>query len=268
MWHDGAGGRACKWQIRLGSSIKTILYQQQGTSALANHSLASGMSSHRPTWTPATGASLAPTFQYSSKDLNSHTRLKLRNSLGLQQAGNVEVQREERAEEKATVQKPDDEDFAFEHQGEGFLENSKEEFAKDNTGRGEVTGEKGNDQDHADTGSGGDGDGEGKGGEEESEEEDDTEALLRELEKIKREREDKRQLQEREEKKAKAREAVASNPLLLDGAAASFAVKQRWDDDVVFRNQAKGVEEKPQKRFINDTLRSDFHRKFLDRYIK
>lgn len=44
-------------------------------------------------------------------------------------------------------------------------------------------------------------------------------------------------------------------------------VKRRWDDDVVFKNQAR-TEPKQQKRFINDTVRSDFHRRFLDRYIK
>lgn len=41
----------------------------------------------------------------------------------------------------------------------------------------------------------------------------------------------------------------------------------RWDDDVVFKNQARG-ETKAPKRFINDTIRNDFHRKFLQRYMK
>ena len=44
-------------------------------------------------------------------------------------------------------------------------------------------------------------------------------------------------------------------------------IKRRWDDDVVFRNQTRG-EPKVQKRFINDTIRNDFHRRFLSRYIK
>lgn len=44
-------------------------------------------------------------------------------------------------------------------------------------------------------------------------------------------------------------------------------VKRRWDDDVVFRNQERG-EPKLQKRFVNDTIRNDFHRRFLNRYIK
>lgn len=41
----------------------------------------------------------------------------------------------------------------------------------------------------------------------------------------------------------------------------------RWDDDVVFKNQARG-EKKARKRFINDVIRSDFHRRFLGKYIK
>ena len=44
-------------------------------------------------------------------------------------------------------------------------------------------------------------------------------------------------------------------------------VKRRWDDDVVLRKQERG-EPKAQKRFVNDTIRNDFHRRFLNRYIK
>jgi hypothetical protein len=40
----------------------------------------------------------------------------------------------------------------------------------------------------------------------------------------------------------------------------------RWDDDVVFKNCAKGEEKK--SAFINDTLRSEFHKKFMEKYIK
>jgi hypothetical protein len=36
---------------------------------------------------------------------------------------------------------------------------------------------------------------------------------------------------------------------------------------VVFKNQARG-ETKTPKRFINDTIRNDFHRKFLHKYMK
>lgn len=46
-----------------------------------------------------------------------------------------------------------------------------------------------------------------------------------------------------------------------------YALTLRWDDDVVFKNQAREPK-KEARRFINDTVRNDFHRKFLQRYIK
>merc|ERR1712146_399324 len=39
------------------------------------------------------------------------------------------------------------------------------------------------------------------------------------------------------------------------------ALSRRWDDDVVFKNQARD-EPKLKKRFVNDTIRNDFHRRF------
>lgn len=38
-----------------------------------------------------------------------------------------------------------------------------------------------------------------------------------------------------------------------------------WDDDVVFKNQARGTEDKKPKEFVNDLLRSDFHKRFMVR---
>lgn len=61
-------------------------------------------------------------------------------------------------------------------------------------------------------------------------------------------------------------QAKSSNPLL--NLSSEFTVKKRWDDDVIFRNQARGTEKKPEKRFINDLLRSDFHRKFMQKYVR
>ncbi|KAI1903166.1 hypothetical protein AGOR_G00024410 [Albula goreensis] len=71
---------------------------------------------------------------------------------------------------------------------------------------------------------------------------------------------------------------LSGNPLLnLAGqpphqtaqSQASFTVKRRWDDDVVFKNCAKGVDEsRKEKRFVNDTLRSEFHKKFMEKYVK
>ena len=107
--------------------------------------------------------------------------------------------------------------------------------------------------------------------------EDDTAELLRELEKIKRERAEEKERQERlqheEEEKEREAQVAAGNPLLnMPDASLSapkdFSVKRRWDDDVVFKNQARGMDDKPKKRFINDTLRSDFHRKFMSKYVQ
>lgn len=106
---------------------------------------------------------------------------------------------------------------------------------------------------------------------EDDDDEDDTEALLAELEQIKRERaeEKARQEQQKQEEELKAKEAelVRGNPLINFNNPTNFNVKRRWDDDVVFKNQARG-EAKAPKRFINDTIRNDFHRKFLQKYMK
>ena len=106
---------------------------------------------------------------------------------------------------------------------------------------------------------------------------DDEEALMRELERIKKERAQEALRQEREAASTEAAERDSSilqgNPLLdptrLGASAAaggSFAVKRRWDDDVVFKNQSR--EPKKERTFINDTVRNDFHRRFLSKYIK
>lgn len=44
-------------------------------------------------------------------------------------------------------------------------------------------------------------------------------------------------------------------------------MSRRWDDDVVFKNCAK-KEDPSANEFVNDTLRSAFHRRFMDKYLK
>jgi protein CWC15 len=92
------------------------------------------------------------------------------------------------------------------------------------------------------------------------------ELLQRELEKIKKEREEARVRKEAAESeeslRAKSVAANASNPLL-----GSQAVKRKWNDDVVFKNQARS-EPEVRKRFVNDTIRNDFHRRFLVKYMR
>ena len=59
-------------------------------------------------------------------------------------------------------------------------------------------------------------------------------------------------VQEREraaaEQEARERDIALGNPLLNKP---DFNIKRRWDDDVVFKNQARGTEDKGKKEFIN-----------------
>ena len=77
--------------------------------------------------------------------------------------------------------------------------------------------------------------------------------LARQLAKSKRERAEKRQAEEAEraaaEQEAKERDIALGNPLLNKQ---DFNMKRRWNDDVVFKNQARGTDEKGKKKeFVN-----------------
>ena len=90
--------------------------------------------------------------------------------------------------------------------------------------------------------------------------------LLEEFERIKKEREEKEK-KEMEEKfdnltNNEQQEILKGNPLYDN----SYSLKKRWYEETVFKNQSK-TEPKQKKRFINDTVRSDFHKKFLKKYI-
>lgn len=116
--------------------------------------------------------------------------------------------------------------------------------------------------------------------EEEEDDEDEAAELMRELEKIKRERQaqkekevcflenmslvcfltgkmttDTLQEQERAAQEQEQREVdiARGNPLLN---AQDFNMKRRWDDDVVFKNQARGTEKKEGKEFVNVSLQT------------
>lgn len=109
---------------------------------------------------------------------------------------------------------------------------------------------------------------------EDDDEEDETEELMRELARIKAERAEAaaKVAAEQAAKDAEQREKdiALGNPLLNPKTdKGEYGVKRRWDDDVVFKNQARGTEEKgKEKRFVNDLLRSDFHRKFMQKYVR
>ena len=59
-------------------------------------------------------------------------------------------------------------------------------------------------------------------------------------------------------------EMLHSNPLMFSSENASL--KRRWDYDFLFLNQGKT--EKKKKRFINDTIRNDFHVHFMNSVFK
>eukprot|EP01012_Entosiphon_sulcatum_P021867 TRINITY_DN2674_c0_g1_i1.p1 TRINITY_DN2674_c0_g1~~TRINITY_DN2674_c0_g1_i1.p1 ORF type:complete len:184 (+),score=58.52 TRINITY_DN2674_c0_g1_i1:263-814(+) len=107
---------------------------------------------------------------------------------------------------------------------------------------------------------------------ESSDDEDETGELMRELEKLRREKTEEqerraKQLQEQLEKE-KEEAMLTGNPLVkVTEPGADFKTKRRWNDDVVFKNQARS-EPEPKKRFINDVLRSDFHKRFMSRYLR
>ncbi|KAJ8916212.1 hypothetical protein NQ315_016351 [Exocentrus adspersus] len=111
---------------------------------------------------------------------------------------------------------------------------------------------------------------------ESSDDEDDTESLLAELNKIKKERameQAKKEIERRqEEERIRMENILSGNPLLTHYSSGSnktdHKIKRRWDDDVVFKNCAKSEPEKKMPVFINDSLRSDFHKKFMEKYVK
>ncbi len=73
--------------------------------------------------------------------------------------------------------------------------------------------------------------------------------------------------QKEQENAMRADALLRGNPLVQPSGSSSANVKRRWDDDVVFRNMARD-EPAEKKRFINDTIRSDFHKRFLKRYVQ
>jgi protein CWC15 len=95
-------------------------------------------------------------------------------------------------------------------------------------------------------------------------ESDDEQELLIELEKIKRERAEEKKKQEELQQQAREREIAYGNPLL--NPKRDFVVKKSWMGDTVFKNQTQKKES--DRGFINDMLRSDFHKRFMDKYVR
>ena len=107
---------------------------------------------------------------------------------------------------------------------------------------------------------------------------DDDAAFLRlEMERIKREKEEKK-IREEEERRKEEEEAKMEAMLKATNQSDSLEVnltrfgssqvKRKWRDDAIFTNQASDEPDEKKKRFINDPIRSDFHKSFLKKYVK
>ncbi|KAI8384019.1 Pre-mRNA-splicing factor Cwf15/Cwc15 [Blakeslea trispora] len=227
----------------------------------------------RPTFDPARGNdNKAPSFQYSARDLASHTKLKFRqpgqgtiDEIGDREQLLEELRRAEQEYYEEKEGKASDMRFIKQHEEQDDQERKRlkeeaEKLAKlDKDDSDQESDSGGSSSDSSDS-------------DDDDDDDDDAAELMAELQRIRKERAEEKERQEREaleeEEAEKEKEAMEGNPLLnIGNQKRDFSVKRRWDDDVIFKNQARGVDDKPKKRFVNDMIRSDFHRRFLHKYI-
>eukprot|EP00826_Nyctotherus_ovalis_P037027 TRINITY_DN3349_c0_g1_i4.p3 TRINITY_DN3349_c0_g1~~TRINITY_DN3349_c0_g1_i4.p3 ORF type:complete len:240 (+),score=89.92 TRINITY_DN3349_c0_g1_i4:147-866(+) len=235
---------------------------------------------HRPTWKAAIGSSeqggniqYIPTRQYSARDVPSHLNLKLRTSGQgtVEEAQRIDfkqelLERERQArikkgepetfeEEPLPIEEPEDEYTLDPYLNEALAKGKRLKSEEQNPFP----------QDEDEDLSGADEEFEGK----EASEDDDDAELMREFEKIKKEREEeqkRKEMERLEEQKEKQRKDIMSgNPIYN---STSYSLKKRWTEDTVFKNQARVLPKDKGNRFVNDIIRSDFHRKFLAKYIQ
>uniref|UniRef100_A0AAV1UBG4 Cwf15/Cwc15 cell cycle control protein n=1 Tax=Peronospora matthiolae TaxID=2874970 RepID=A0AAV1UBG4_9STRA len=235
---------------------------------------------HRPTWHAAVGqpneggwhAGGKLSDQVSARDLPAHRHLKIR-QVGQGTANEVELldlrEELERKEEKYELEKgikrntAQDKLRRLEHNKRILLLGDAETDARELQLK-KVASKYNDADDGAESDESSDSDSDSADDDEEAE-------LMRELEKIKQEREEERLRKEEEERKVTDQqvreEILQGNPLTQQQGTSSAKMKRRWNDDVVFRNQSRN-EPEVKKRFINDTIRNDFHRRFLSKFIQ
>nr|CAG4651481.1 EOG090X0IT3 [Simocephalus serrulatus]SVE94619.1 EOG090X0IT3 [Simocephalus serrulatus] len=222
----------------------------------------------RPTFAPATGGqgrgetSLSSmSKQYSSRDLASHTKLKYRDigQGSSEEVRNKDLKRDLEEREKSYKDKVD------RRERERPLRSVSSTTPALKKTRVEPSGNLDADdpiEDESDDST-------------DDEDEDDTAELMAELQRIKGERAaemaKKEMEQKQEEERIRMENILSGNPLLNYSGKApktDMRVKRRWDDDVVFKNCSRAEPERKEITFINDSLRSEFHKKFMDKYIK
>ncbi|CAG9985676.1 unnamed protein product [Clonostachys byssicola] len=241
---------------------------------------------HRPTFDPARGkeAQLGPAFH--TRQLPAHTQLKFRKAGqggvgdGEDELSQTDLAAELLAAEAAHFNKKnggapaaDEDDEDAEHatlaglkrphqiEGKGGEDGEEDLEAKRRRILAETREMDADDDDDSAEDEDDDSD--------DSDDDDEDAELQRELERVRREREEKKRKEEeakaKEEEEARERDIALGNPLLNKQ---DFTMKRRWDDDVVFKNQARGTEDKGKKEFVNDMIRSDFHRRFMSKYVR
>lgn len=229
-------------------------------------------SAGRPTFVSAKGGAdqggnrmHVSTRQYSSKDLAGHTKMKQR-QVGQNTSSEI-AKRDLKRELEDKERKVAGERGRKDYRDKDKVDREAPVLAiKDRADRSpDRRRDKNIDADDTDSS-----DSEDESDDDESDDsEDEEDELLRELERIKKEREQDRLRAEAIEKDEAARRReqamVTSNPLLNQGG--DYSIKRKWYDDAVFKNQARD-EPEAKKRFINDTTRNDFARKFMKKYIQ
>lgn len=239
---------------------------------------------HRPTFDPARGKDAQRGPAYHQRLLPAHTVLKHRQT-GQGGVGGLGAPRDLRAEllkAEAAVKSrsaggaildapPTDEDAASARSTKRKLGESDDSEEDAETKRRRLILEEARDVDADSDSAHSAADSDSDSDDEDSE--DEEAELLRELAKIKAERAAQRAAEEAklaaEAQEQREVDIALGNPL-LNKERQDFGVKRRWDDDVVFKNQARGTEDraKGRKEFVNDLLRSDFHKRFMSRYVR
>ncbi|KAL8612354.1 complexed with cef1p [Nucella lapillus] len=221
----------------------------------------------RPTWDTARGGQgkgerdlSALSKQYSSRDLPAHTKLKYRqDGQGTsEELRGRDFRRELENWERSAREKKDKHRDSSSSSSSSSKRPRLEQIPAANLDADDPLDDEDEDQDE----------------EENSDDEDDTAELLAELQKIKKERASEKAKMDAdkktEEERIRTENILKGNPLLGQPGQdkSEFKVKRRWDDDVVFKNCAKGDKARKLRGFINDTLRSEFHKKFMEKYVK
>ena len=260
---------------------------------------------HRPTFVSRKGNNIytdIPTLQFSVKDLPSNTILKLRfneeegryindddflkpkNPKEERQRMIKELRKREREEKRKKEKEEENEILTDIHKRKKLSENLYKKIKKQVKEEKEKKEEKVEKEEKEEKVE--------KKLEEEEEELDSEEELMKELEKIKKEQEEETKRKNEEIKERLEKEMLSlkekndneSNSHImsyldsnnnnynnftsnsLSRRPEEFSLKKKWYEDTIFRNQSR-KEEKQKKRFINDTVHSDFNYRFLDKAV-